>query len=1004
MLGRLKNRMRRNGSSDSSTLNNGHGNIATPSSRSSNMSNSNTASPGTPRSTTGSFLGETSSDYNSKLSDLASFDACVEACDALAASSSYAQSSVTTDPTTGLKDCSVLVSPDGDLLLLPSAQQGEGNASNDVTARLQESEEYASSVFMGNDLKSDRSLNGYSAVGWSATAASLALRQSVAGLRDMTTFVEELTLSRKEAAARSSRACDQFVMGMAGEVTIPPLPLPPSIRQENGTVRRRRFSTSSHHSLADLEPLGSSSWKGAKSAQNTELDLTPARIGPLRYTGGTLHAGTVALEQFYSMVAEQDGDRWRRASIQGGILANLFKAADEAAERAYHREKALRDMQRRANDIEAQLLQCKEQAAQRWNAVHEAEEKVTKLVEERMLERSRERERMRMEQFEADNKKHQADSLGATTNEIWDIVSAATLAMEDGDFTPLDLPKARGPRDVTNSSESVHGVAPKIAPPTPSPITVPNVTRADVEIECELPELRAAAMAADDEVQETATSLLAILSTLDTTRRSAKVAAETCLLAACNAQASCLKNMVKLEKDAIAERMKSIEELERVVDNVDVRVDLDAYIERDKKARGGSTWLGADDDGGMASALAVLSNHVDGLAGMINGSPRMPKLDTEGWEDAEHRDITPEYLEEAVAEMFADGVGPGFEKTIDMLCKVAQDRGHPSSRSRRSTICYALNSKRAVAEVPSNVQFDALAEVIRAILTGCDRDPGGVANAKMAMMLAQTFFVMEEGEESSSEPRSKRIFVKSKLQDHAIWAHEEFWDQALYQCVTESLTHSGVMSNFERGNNLNAFRSEWTEQRKIRWHDLSHSERCEASSQVHAVVFAQLGALAHSMMEFGCGVERSCAFVRRMSVRNQLPLSQRTMLLQHVLRRSGEDQVTEPSSSTEKKEEVETSSSTVKKEKVEPSSSTEKKEAVETTEVKNDETVMTNHAVETEIGNEHEENGGDEPDEVAEDAVTETETNGNTPKVEQETNDEFVKVDGDANTHVTVEA
>ena len=70
----------------------------------------------------------------------------------------------------------------------------------------------------------------------------------------------------------------------------------------------------------------------------------------------------------------------------------------------------------------------------------------------------------------------------------------------------------------------------------------------------------------------------------------------------------------------------------------------------------------------------------------------------------------------------------------------------------------------------------------------------------------------------------------------------------------------------------------------MKWHDLTETERSEAASQVHAVVFAQLGALAHSMIEFGCGLERSCAFVRRMAIRNQLPISQRTMLLKHLLR------------------------------------------------------------------------------------------------------------------------
>jgi hypothetical protein len=121
---------------------------------------------------------------------------------------------------------------------------------------------------------------------------------------------------------------------------------------------------------------------------------------------------------------------------------------------------------------------------------------------------------------------------------------------------------------------------------------------------------------------------------------------------------------------------------------------------------------------------------------------------------------------------------------------------------------------------------------------------------------------------------------------HPLWEEDEFWDQALYQCVAESLTHSGVMQNYERASSRqgkNSGNSEWSQQKKLLWHDLNHAERSEAATQVHAVVFAQLGALAHSMMEFGCGTKRACAFVRRMCVRNQLPISQRSMLLSHLM-------------------------------------------------------------------------------------------------------------------------
>lgn len=63
---------------------------------------------------------------------------------------------------------------------------------------------------------------------------------------------------------------------------------------------------------------------------------------------------------------------------------------------------------------------------------------------------------------------------------------------------------------------------------------------------------------------------------------------------------------------------------------------------------------------------------------------------------------------------------------------------------------------------------------------------------------------------------------------------------------------------------------------------MNPAQRSEAASQLHAVIAAQLGALAHSMVEFGCGIEGACAFVRRMSIRHQLPISKRAILLQHL--------------------------------------------------------------------------------------------------------------------------
>ena len=1010
MLGRLKNRMRRNGSDGPHTPHQQRGGGGGPAALLRSPDNS------------------VHDPNHAKLSGLTSFDACVEACDALAASSSYAQSGMSKDRHTGMNDCSVIVSPNGDLLLLPQQPQTEvpsltnetpsgttttaaatveegneegtaepnGTSNNDNNdgdatapaavadptpttsvvdndesnaiadekkedppsdyfAGLQGVEEYSASVVMGNDLRSggDKSINGFSAIGWSAAAASLAIRQTERTMRDMTAVVEEIILSQKESAARTGLACDQLrsaarigPVGHMASSSIPPMPIPTSMKN-----KRRGNSNGSNPvkdltSLMELEPTGSY-WTTAYANSDSQQapDLVPNRVGPLLYPGSSLHNATIAFEQYHSMMAENESNRWRKASMNTGLLPTLRKHADETGDRAFHRERALKDMQRKANDMEMRLVHCKEEAKKRWKAVHEAEVNVTKIVEERMLERSRERERRRMEQLREEQAAHEKDNanLGATSSEIWELVSSVTESMEDGSFTPIGLPAAPvgGPRDrstdssttgtnTTNNTGASSSAAPQDdsgrpmspaaspaktksawkqqpappPPPQPQPQTpvqqeIPIASRADIEHECRLPDLRSAAMVADEAVEDAAQNLLNVLSALDTTRRSARVAAETNLLNACNSYAGCIRSLVAQERASLEDRLANIEELERIADKIDTRKDLDEYIHIDRKERGGSTWLGDYDDGGMASALAVLSSHVDGRMGMgPGGYSSGGRLDAEGWDKSGNgqnngdEDVSAEQLEDGVDEFFDDNEalkalsstnGEGddppsseaatkFRKTVDLLCRVASESSSRVARSRRSTLCYALNSKRSVAEVKSHVQFDALCELFSAILKGCEPDAGGVANAKMCMMLAQTFYMNKQD----------KIFVRSRLASHEFWTNDEFWDQALYQCVSESLTHSGVMGTFDRA--LGPIRkSEWTESQKIKWYDLSAAERAEASSQVHAVVFAQLGALAHSMMEFGCGLERAVAFVRRMSVRNQLPLSQRTMLLQHLI-------------------------------------------------------------------------------------------------------------------------
>jgi len=874
--------------------------------------------------------------YHAKLTDLAGFDACVEACDALATSSSLAQSS-SIDSKSGVRDCSITCSPDGDLLLLPqshetkteseakteencsSTTEEEAPSPSELTTPsklfmtpsrktnrktrtccgsphiessslgLTDKSDYLGSIVTGNDLTRDREINGFSSIGWSAVASSLAIRQTESTLRDtVCVFIESLKEASKKASDERTAACAKLceTTGIGGIAipTIPSTPLPKALRNSK---RDRKSAHVDLSLLSQSEPMGSS-WKNTKT-----LEIGPHRVGPLLYAGGTLFSSLVAFEAYHSR--RQD----HHAVALDVIHKRLEKRTEDTTERAYHREKILNDMQTKVINMEKAVKFSKKQALKRWEMVNHAEETVTKIMEDRMMERSRTRERLRQEQTQREAELAEEENISfATSAEIWDIVAAATANMEMGDFTPLDLPTApiSGLRDQSSNLEDSQASGASHASQrvvSENSIGSGNVmpTRAEIEEECNLPELRAAAMMVEEVVEEASHSLLTVLSALDTTRRAARLAAETNLLHSCQVQANSLKEIVKLERATLEGRMSDLEELERVVEQLDVRQDLDLYITADKQEVGGSTWMGDDDDGGIASALAILSSHVEGSTGISTSA-------TLSWDNSVQSDnkITSEMLEDAVNEMFDEKAlsEEEYEKNVQKLCEVASDK---NMRSKRSSICYALNAKRTSAKCHSRAHFNGLSRLLSSILVGCDNEVGGVGNAKMCMMLSQTFYIDDDNDDEKDEnpkrrdsiipeQRIKRIFVKSNLIGHDLWKDDEFWDLTLYQCVTESLTHSGVMQNFQPtvNNNSKNQSSEWMENRKVKWHDLTHAERSEAATQVHAVVFAQLGAIAHSMMEFGCGLERSCSFVRRMCVRNQLPTSQRTMLLKHLIK------------------------------------------------------------------------------------------------------------------------
>ncbi|KAL3909876.1 MAG: hypothetical protein SGILL_007913, partial [Bacillariaceae sp.] len=831
-----------------------------------------------------------------KVEELMNFDACVEAADSQASTSTGRM-----DPSTALMDPSVLVSAEGEMLIIPHHQHEEFEVSKSSSPETEEQtfqraakafwknsqvdelgEEYQSAVFLGHDLhhNGDKALNGFSAKGWSPAAASLSLKQTTDAMENLEKCVETLVQCKRSMASTEQKFADKL---NAAVVDAPQL-------KEKQIKSYQKF-------LKNTFP------------EEKRLEISSGRVGPLSSSGSTVQVAMVALQMYYAATTELDMEVASSLTHPDGGLTKLQKARGIAEERVKNRQIALQEMLRRSKAMEEQLISCKDEAKRKWDQVHATEMKVTQLVEEKRMERNRLREHQRLQQI----KEGVSQDSSAKTSEIWDIVNAATAEM-DG-FAPMDIPQLPMQRSLSHDSadnksgdegsEDLESTQKALEARMEM-----EEMRYELEEELGLPYLRREAMSAEEAVENVANSLLSVLSNYDTCRRSARLAAETCLVSIGEAQAACIRSIVQMERASINERLQQLEELENAANEIDVRADMRQYIATDKSLPGGPSFLGDDEDGGVASALAVLNDHTDGdMAAEANREralSRSERSGSEADEDLDDASVTPEFLELSVEVFFQNSplylststvnekkkkALEEFETTVSKLCQVGNDKSN-KSRSRRSTICYTINAKRSShSQIHSQQQFDGLCKVFTAVLNGCATDYRGVTNAKVLMNLSQHFYFQGENSNDDSLPKT---YVKNRIMGHRMWEKDEFWDSALNQAVGESLTHSGVMANFERASSkivttTNKKRSEWTQTHKTRWHDLSIKERYEAASQVHAVVFAQLGAMSHTMMEFGCGLERTSAFVRRMSIQNRLPMSQRTGLLRHLIQSGKEN-------------------------------------------------------------------------------------------------------------------
>mmetsp|Transcript_23631 Transcript_23631/g.26305 ORF Transcript_23631/g.26305 Transcript_23631/m.26305 type:complete len:530 (-) Transcript_23631:1327-2916(-) len=441
-----------------------------------------------------------------KVEGLKTFETCIDTSDVLASTSTSSGNPV--DNATGLVDCSVLVSADGELLIIPQQQLGKEeqekqrrdfgkNQSNESEAeeaidRAELGEEYNSAVFLGNDLHyhGDKRINGFSSKGWSTPAASLALKQSADAMGCLAEFVEDLVLTKKSGAAQENQMADKMhrIIGMKTSVLDESKVVDyqqymqdnfsPEVNQWEKKRYNIRNKFRSQHQ--QLKPR----------TQSVILDkiVTPDRVGPLNRPGGTIPATLVALENYYSSNAESESKLWRAVTQQQGALTKLRNSTIKTEERVRNRQLASQETMRRIKVMEDYLRECKEHAMKKWDEVHVTEKKITQLLEERMMEQSRIREKERLETIKHDQVKLEKSALyenpGPTSSEILDIVSAATASMEEGSFELIDLPHS--PLSISANEDA------KLACVTPKTNEIPSDllsdSRYEIEVELSLPE------------------------------------------------------------------------------------------------------------------------------------------------------------------------------------------------------------------------------------------------------------------------------------------------------------------------------------------------------------------------------------------------------------------------------------------------------------------------------------------------------------------------------------
>jgi hypothetical protein len=366
----------------------------------------------------------------------------------------------------------------------------------------------------------------------------------------------------------------------------------------------------------------------------------------------------------------------------------------------------------------------------------------------------RQEEAARFEQPNLDPNVSEAD--------IWEMVKGVT-SMEDFEHTGYS-PQVPRKSPTKNPGAENDSMLKQVAALSLSP-----TSRSEIEKLSDIHDMRTAAIAADELVEDAAGSLLNVMSKQDTTMRSARVASEACLLSECNAAHDCLRSLVAIERAALEKRTQKLKALEAAVEAIDVRKDIDSYIQKDKLTVGGSSRARDDDDGGIAAALAVLNSHGDGTNDNNRSNIERPicfRGWSEGGDSGGDDEIDPDYVGDTVRSLFKDDTatvndgGKSNEEGNDAVSRVCGALMSKSylGHTGRQAVLYELNNQRSIkTEVKDIYKFNALCQIFNAFLSGCGSDGLDVSNTKMLMILSQTFY------------------FENKISGHRVWTEDDFW-------------------------------------------------------------------------------------------------------------------------------------------------------------------------------------------------------------------------------------